>query len=165
MPSDLEHLAEALEKAEQWQPIPGWPYEASDLGRLRSLRTNRILHPSVSAKGYEHIVFQVDKARHDIRVHRAVALAWIGPIPVGYHVNHLDGDKRNNRPARAFYVFGPEDGTLGSDILSWCPQRLMVPTRTCMNLAATVNVVLYDRLAKADRCARGIRNISMAQVA
>jgi tRNA(Leu) C34 or U34 (ribose-2'-O)-methylase TrmL len=24
----------------------------------------------------------------------------------------------------------------------------MIPTRLCMNLAATVNVVLYDRLAK-----------------
>lgn len=59
-------------------------------------------------------------------------------------------------PARAFYVFGPEDGTLGKAVLDWCPQRVMVPTRHCMNLAATVNVVLYDRMAKADRMARGI---------
>lgn len=51
-------------------------------------------------------------------------------------------------PERAFYIFGPEDGTLGEQILSFCPQRVMVPTRHCMNLAATVNVVLYDRLAK-----------------
>jgi tRNA(Leu) C34 or U34 (ribose-2'-O)-methylase TrmL len=51
-------------------------------------------------------------------------------------------------PASAFYVFGPEDGTLGKAILDWCPKRVMVPTRLCMNLAATVNVVLYDRLAK-----------------
>jgi len=28
-----------------------------------------------------------------------------------------------------------------------------------------VNVVLYDRLAKADRMARGIRNADLAQVA
>jgi len=52
-------------------------------------------------------------------------------------------------PQRAFYVFGPEDGTLGRATLDWCKYRVMVPTRTCMNLAATVNVVLYDRLAKA----------------
>lgn len=51
-------------------------------------------------------------------------------------------------PHSAFYIFGPEDGTLGKAILDWCPRRLMVPTRLCMNLAATVNVVLYDRLAK-----------------
>lgn len=60
-------------------------------------------------------------------------------------------------PQRAFYVFGPEDGTLGKSTLDWCPLRVMVPTRMCMNLAATVNVILYDRMAKADRCARGVR--------
>lgn len=60
-------------------------------------------------------------------------------------------------PQRAFYVFGPEDGTLGRSVLDWCRHRVSVPTRGCMNLAATVNVVLYDRMAKADRMARGIR--------
>lgn len=60
-------------------------------------------------------------------------------------------------PQSAFYVFGPEDGTLGASILDWCPQRIMVPTRGCMNLAATVNVVLYDRMMKAERMARGMR--------
>lgn len=52
-------------------------------------------------------------------------------------------------PERAFYIFGPEDGTLGADVLSWCRDAVYVPTRYCMNLAATVNVVLYDRLAKS----------------
>jgi len=51
-------------------------------------------------------------------------------------------------PERAFYVFGPEDGTLGRDTLSWCRDVIMVPTAYCMNLAATVNVVLYDRMVK-----------------
>jgi tRNA(Leu) C34 or U34 (ribose-2'-O)-methylase TrmL len=51
-------------------------------------------------------------------------------------------------PERAFYIFGQEDGTLGSQVLSWCRDVVYVPTRWCMNLAATVNVVLYDRLAK-----------------
>lgn len=58
-------------------------------------------------------------------------------------------------PQRAFYIFGPEDGTLGRSILDRCKHRVMVPTRDCMNLAATVNVVLYDRMMKADRMARG----------
>lgn len=58
-------------------------------------------------------------------------------------------------PQRAFYIFGPEDGTLGKSVLDWCAHRVMIPTRNCMNLAATVNVVLYDRAMKADRMARG----------
>lgn len=51
-------------------------------------------------------------------------------------------------PERAFYIFGPEDGTLGTRITSWCRDIVYVPTNGCMNLAATVNVVLYDRLLK-----------------
>lgn len=54
-------------------------------------------------------------------------------------------------PDRAFYVFGAEDATLGHRIVSRCRDRVYVPTNGCMNLAATVNVVLYDRAAKAMR--------------
>jgi tRNA(Leu) C34 or U34 (ribose-2'-O)-methylase TrmL len=52
-------------------------------------------------------------------------------------------------PERAFYVFGPEDGTLGRQVTDWCRDVIYVPTSYCMNLAATVNVVLYDRQAKS----------------
>lgn len=51
-------------------------------------------------------------------------------------------------PERAFYVFGGEDRTLGGDVLEWCRDVIYVPTAFCMNLAAAVNVVLYDRLTK-----------------
>ncbi len=51
-------------------------------------------------------------------------------------------------PERAYYIFGAEDNTLGERVLSWCPRKIMIPTRSCMNLAACVNVVLYDRMAK-----------------
>jgi tRNA(Leu) C34 or U34 (ribose-2'-O)-methylase TrmL len=51
-------------------------------------------------------------------------------------------------PKSAFYIFGAEDQTLGRDILDRCKHVVMVPTAYCMNLAATVNVVLYDRMAK-----------------
>lgn len=54
-------------------------------------------------------------------------------------------------PQRAFYIFGPEDGTLRERITSRCKYKVMVPTTMCMNLAATVNVILYDRLAKQQR--------------
>ena len=52
-------------------------------------------------------------------------------------------------PERAFYIFGPEDGTLGARITDRCRDVIVVPTKFCMNLAATVNVVLYDRMCKS----------------
>jgi len=52
-------------------------------------------------------------------------------------------------PESAFYIFGAEDQTLGEKILSYCRDVVYIPTKICMNLAATVNVVLYDRLSKS----------------
>ena len=57
-------------------------------------------------------------------------------------------------PERAFYIFGPEDGTLDKGVRAWCGDVVFIPTTGCMNLAATVNVVLYDRMAKAFRKAQ-----------
>ena len=51
-------------------------------------------------------------------------------------------------PKRAFYIFGAEDATLGERVLSWCRDVVYIPTRRCMNLAATTNVILYDLMAK-----------------
>jgi tRNA(Leu) C34 or U34 (ribose-2'-O)-methylase TrmL len=51
-------------------------------------------------------------------------------------------------PERAFYVFGPEDGDLGSNVLAWCRDLVYIPSHHSINLAAVVNIVLYDRMAK-----------------
>ena len=70
-------------------------------------------------------------------------------VPVA--VELVDGARdlrRYTHPERAFYVFGPEDSSLGARVLSRCRDKVSIPTRGCMNLAATVNVVLYDRLSK-----------------
>lgn len=53
-------------------------------------------------------------------------------------------------PERAFYIFGPEDGTLDKNVLEWCKYKIFIPTRECMNLAVSVGVVLYDRLLKGE---------------
>jgi tRNA(Leu) C34 or U34 (ribose-2'-O)-methylase TrmL len=53
-----------------------------------------------------------------------------------------------DHPERAFYIFGAEDNTLGKRVLSWCRDIVYVPTNNCMNLAAAVNVILYDRMSK-----------------
>ena len=51
-------------------------------------------------------------------------------------------------PKDALYIFGPEDGSIEQEVVDQCDHVVYVPTVGCMNLAATVNVLLYDRLAK-----------------
>ena len=52
-------------------------------------------------------------------------------------------------PERACYVFGPENGVLSEEILDRCAHKVMIPTMAFLNLGMTVNIVMYDRLAKA----------------
>jgi tRNA(Leu) C34 or U34 (ribose-2'-O)-methylase TrmL len=52
-------------------------------------------------------------------------------------------------PERAFYIFGPEDGSIPKELTSRYI-TVKAPSDFCMNLAATVNVVLYDRRAKRE---------------
>jgi len=54
-------------------------------------------------------------------------------------------------PDNALYIFGPEDGTMSQDIIDAADEVVYVPTVNSMNLAATVNVVLYDRLSKSSQ--------------
>jgi tRNA(Leu) C34 or U34 (ribose-2'-O)-methylase TrmL len=94
-------------------------------------------------KAYRHLpLLQVDDLR---------AVVPYDCVPVA--VDLIDGARNlctYEHPERAFYIFGPEDGTLGKAITSWCRDVIYIPTSFCMNLAATVNVVLYDRMTKRD---------------
>lgn len=58
-------------------------------------------------------------------------------------------------PTNALYIFGPEDGSISQDVADRADYVVYVPTVGCMNLAATVNVLLYDRMAKADNVVQG----------
>lgn len=55
-----------------------------------------------------------------------------------------------NHPENALYILGPEDGSISQKVVDQADHVVYVPTIGCMNLAATVNVVLYDRLAKSN---------------
>jgi len=53
-------------------------------------------------------------------------------------------------PDNVIYIFGPEDGSISKEVIKKANSVVYIPTIGCMNLAATVNVVLYDRLSKSN---------------
>lgn len=53
-----------------------------------------------------------------------------------------------HHPEQAMYIFGPEDGSIPQRIIDQADEVVYIPTHGCLNLAATVNVLLYDRMAK-----------------
>lgn len=48
-------------------------------------------------------------------------------------------------PTRAVYLFGGEDKTLPQDVGE---RSVVIPTRSCLNIASAATVVMYDRIAK-----------------
>ena len=54
-------------------------------------------------------------------------------------------------PERACYIFGPENGSVDPGILAKCAHVVKIPTTMSLNLGMTVNIVMYDRLAKLTR--------------
>lgn len=84
---------------ERWATIPNTHggYEVSDKGRIRSLKTNRILKTRAhKTTGYEMVCLCVDNKATTHLVHRLVAQAFIGDPEPGQEVNHLDENKLNN---------------------------------------------------------------------
>ena len=109
---------------------------------LGGMRPKTLLkYPTDTMNTYRHLPV--------LRVNSVLDVIPYDCVPVGVDlVGGATPLPRYKHPERAFYIFGAEDATLGKRILDHCRDVVVVPTRHCMNLAATVNVVLYDRLAK-----------------
>jgi DNA-binding transcriptional regulator YiaG len=66
--------------------------------------TVRILKPACRSDGYLFVTLSVDNKHTHKTIHSLVSAAFIGPRPKGYHINHKDGDKINNRADNLEYV-------------------------------------------------------------
>jgi hypothetical protein len=95
---------------ETWKDIPGYEgfYQASNLGRIKSVPhrlvmayrggvywTRSNILKAVVDKNYCRVMLSVHNKVKTYRVHRLVAMAFIGD-PAGMDVNHIDGDGHNN---------------------------------------------------------------------
>lgn len=94
---------------EEWKPFPiqGYPrYRVSNMGRIYSDVSGGIMSPQENRDGYFKIRAGWKDSAKNYFVHRLVALAF-NDNPDSYPVvNHLDGDKKNNK----------------SSNLEWCSQ-------------------------------------------
>jgi tRNA(Leu) C34 or U34 (ribose-2'-O)-methylase TrmL len=73
-----------------------------------------------------------------------------GVVPVAIELrNNSENLTWFEHPERALYVFGPEDGSIGKSVLRHCHRFVVIPTKHCVNLAAAVYIVLYDRMVKS----------------
>lgn len=79
---------------EVWKQIDGWPYEVSDLGRVRGARG--ILAPVANGRGYVSVKLRSPGRYRRYYLHRLVAMAFVPLVEGCPCVNHKDGNKANN---------------------------------------------------------------------
>lgn len=112
-----------MEALEIWKPVKGWKnfYEASNLGRVRSLdramvcfgsmfiKEGRILSPSTNHQGYQSVILSKTTKRKCCFVHRLVAIAFIPNPQRKPEVNHIEGNKADNRATSLEWVTESEN--------------------------------------------------------
>lgn len=109
---------------EKWKPIYGYKgsYEASDMGRIRSLTRNipignctrlvkgRVLSPSKSKCGYYRVILCDKEGRKkNYYVHRLVLSAFYPTDNDDLQVNHISGIKSDNRLVNLEWVTAGEN--------------------------------------------------------
>lgn len=67
-------------------------YYVSADGDIYSVYKNGLLKHSIDLDGYH----RVDIHSKHMKVHKLVFLVWVGPIPEGKQLNHIDDNKDNN---------------------------------------------------------------------
>ena len=83
---------------EIWKPIKDFEekYAISNYGKIKNIKTNKILKEKKNKRGYLYIGLFKNKKQYAFRINRLVAQAFI-PNPNNYpQVNHKDENKLNN---------------------------------------------------------------------
>lgn len=96
---------------ENWKSIPGYEgyYEASDLGRIRSIdrivphgrhgtckQKSKILKPAFDDHKYLRVALSMGDVSRTYTVHRLIALTFLGERPERNEINHKSGIKADN---------------------------------------------------------------------
>ncbi len=151
----------AVAKIEEWRQVDNLPYEVSSEGKVR--RGGRVLRPRVHSKGYLRIWLSANGKRSDEYIHRLVANAFLGAAGAGMHVDHINGDRADNRLANLRWLTPDENRSLrhlargsrnGSAKYS---EQLIRSIKSCFGKGATDRLIA-DKFGVTRRFVNAVRN-------
>src|SRR5438067_593158 len=107
-------------------------------GRVNPAKYSRLPREE-HMKGYKHVDFRNDERPFELLPKNCV------PVCVEVFENS-EPLTTFEHPENAVYVFGPEDGRVPQVMRQWCHRFVHIPAHFCLNLSASINVVLAHRL-------------------
>ena len=140
---------------EEWRPIKDYEniYEVSNLGRIKSIKTNKILHNCLHNK-YLVVCLCKNGCRKSYRVHRLVAEAFLeNPENLPY-INHKDEIKTNNNVVNLEWCDAKYNVNYGTAIQRRIQKQINSPLRSksirCLDLKTKKNS-FYPSIREAAR--------------
>ena len=80
---------------EIWKPVRNFPsYDCSNYGRIRNIKTQRILRTNSDPNGYIKACLQKNNSQYTMKVAKLIAETFLGEHP-GMDVRYKDNDRSN----------------------------------------------------------------------
>ncbi len=82
---------------EEWRAVSGYAnYQVSNIGRVRNVKTERILKPFVSEAGYYRASIYKNGEKNSPLIHRLVAQEFLEKPDSKLNIDHIDHNTSNN---------------------------------------------------------------------
>lgn len=94
---------------EEWKQIEDTNYYISSFGRIKNIKTGNFLKMAHNQKGYQVAHVTINKKKRMLRPHRLVGLFFIPNPENKPQINHIDGNKENNRADNLEWVTNYEN--------------------------------------------------------
>lgn len=94
-----------------WKDIAGFEglYQVSNVGQIKSLKSNKILKPAPDKDGYLLVNLHKDGKQKTFKVHRLVAAAFLPNEDELPQVDHINNDKTDNRVCNLQWISNVEN--------------------------------------------------------
>lgn len=104
------------DRKKEWMPVPGYEgvYAVSNDGDVMSMSYKRtgipgLLSPQDNTYGYLKVMLMREGKWKSFSVHSLVMASFVGPRPYRMDINHLNGDKKDNRVENLQYCTTSEN--------------------------------------------------------
>ena len=84
-------------------------YKIYDDGRVFGIKRNKFLKPLFNKSGYYYIALSKNNEAEMLRLHKLVALHFIGKNPIGLEIDHIDKNRLNNNVSNLRYISRSEN--------------------------------------------------------